>query len=635
MSASFSTVILTTSSRRSGVSVPRFFFVNCLCGTGGQKKLRPTRIRDYTMRKIVIGLLSLIVLSSVFSACKKDGEGKDGDPGIYVGIVGFNDKITEYSVGHGKRQKKLRLLNSGTQKEFESFIDELEVSNGTKLYHAVRVAIDNMQAASLPEDLRSVSIITFTDGLDLGSYGDSEYDSGDEYVRAICNRIFTEKVHNLPMNAYCIGMKGDDVGDEEKFRSDLQKLSSSSENAMLVSNMSEVNEKFKQIASSLYKENVLQSLALKIPLPEKNQQLRFTFDVSGNSSVDASNSQIHIDFQFDSKSNPEIKYIIYEGITGSRTTIMGTTKDKYWYSYDFGGISLSVGGTVPTDNVKEWYLDSNGQWQINSEFDGGANVEVSTEVSSAAVILVLDCSSSLGSEVFNMKQAAKDFIATLRGASLEGGSSSPVQSSNTLNGHEFVDLGLPSGLRWATCNIGAITPEGYGDYFAWGETTPKETYTCETYIYAEGTTWNNPRLTKYCFNADYGNNGFTDALTTLEASDDAATANWGVGWRMPTYDEMVELKNNCTVMWTTRNGVNGCLFTGSNGNTIFMPAAGGRYDDGALVDATVFGFYSSSTIDLSDTYRALILRFYSGYCGKGSAHRDSGNPVRAVCSSRN
>jgi uncharacterized protein (TIGR02145 family) len=373
--------------------------------------------------------------------------------------------------------------------------------------------------------------------------------------------------------------------------------------------MSEVNEKFKQIASSLYKENVLQSLALKIPLPEKNQQLRFTFDVSGNSSVDASNSQIHIDFQFDSKSNPEIKYIIYEGITGSRTTIMGTTKDKYWYSYDFGGISLSVGGTVPTDNVKEWYLDSNGQWQINSEFDGGANVEVSTEVSSAAVILVLDCSSSLGGEVLNMKNTAKDFIKTLRGASLEGGSSSPVQSSNTLNGHEFVDLGLPSGLRWATCNVGASSPTDYGNYYAWGETTTKTTYNSSTYTYT-----GNP--------------------TTLPSDRDAATANWGSGWRMPTYDELNELKSSCTVTRTTQNGVNGRLFTGPNGNSVFLPAAGVR-DGSELRYAGSYGRYWSNSLYSGNTSGAWLLSFDSDLYGMSNVSRRHGFTVRAVCPSQN
>ena len=504
------------------------------------------------------------------SGCKKDDdEGKDGDPGIYVGIIGFNDKITEYTAGKGKKMKKMRLLNSGTQTEFESFIDGLAVSNGTKLYHAVRVAIDDVKAASLPDDLRNVSIITFTDGLDLGSYGESEYDSGDEYIQAISNRIQNEKAHNLQINAYCIGMKGDDVGDEEKFRNDLLKLSSSAENAMLVANMAEVNEKFKQIASSLYKENVSQSLALSIPLPEKNQQLRFTFDVGTNSPADASNSQMYIDFQFGAKSNPEIKNIVYHGISGNQTTIMGTTNDNYWYSYDFRGISLPDGNTVPTDKVKEWILDGTGQWQINSEFDGGANVEVTTEKSSAAIFLVLDCSSSLGSDVTNMKKAAKDFIATLRGGNSSNG------SNGQLNGHDWVDLGLPSRLKWATCNVGASQPTDYGNYYAWGETTTKSSYTEGNYTYSD-----NP--------------------DTLPSTDDAATSNWGEGWRMPTEDEFVELRNNCTWKWKTKSRVKGIEITGPNGNSIFLPAAGSRDESGLSQDTYVGRYWLSSCQSLAE-----------------------------------
>ena len=570
-------------------------------------------------------ILILVFLSFVgmlaFSGCHRDeGEGKDGDSGIYVGIIGFNDKITEYTAGKGKKMKKMRLLNSGTQTEFESFIDGLEVSNGTKLYHAVRVAIDDVQAAQLPDDLRNVSIITFTDGLDLGSYGESEYDSGDEYVQAISNRIQSEKLHNLQLNAYCIGMKGDDVGDEVKFSNDLKKLSSSEENAMLVSNISEVNEKFKEIAASLYKENVSQSLALSIPLPEKDQQLRFTFDVRGNSSDDAANSQMYIDFQFVGKSNPEIKNIVYHGISGSQTTIMGTTNDSYWYSYNFGGISLPDGNTVPTSNIKEWFLGGNGQWQINSEFDGGANVEVTTEKSSAAIFLVLDCSSSLGSDVSNMKNAAKNFIATLSGnnsgsgsggsgsgssSGVPGGSSSSGTTTGTLNGHDWVDLGLPSGLRWATCNVGASTPTAYGNYYAWGETSTKTTYSSSTYTYSD-----NP--------------------TTLPSSADAATANWGSVWRMPTKEEFEELKNNCTVTWTTQNGVNGHLFTGPNGNSVFLPAADHR-DDISLYDAGSGGYYWSSSLrtDYPSYARGLLL--LSIHCSMDYFDRYYGLSVRPVC----
>ena len=96
---------------------------------------------------------------------------------------------------------------------------------------------------------------------------------------------------------------------------------------------------------------------------------------------------------------------------------------------------------------------------------------------------------------------------------------------------QAVDLGLPSGLKWASCNVGATTPEGYGDYFAWGETATKKDYSWATYKHANG---DKNKLTKYCTDASYGNDGFTDDKTTLDPEDDAATANWGKEWRMPT-----------------------------------------------------------------------------------------------------
>ena len=159
--------------------------------------------------------------------------------------------------------------------------------------------------------------------------------------------------------------------------------------------------------------------------------------------------------------------------------------------------------------------------------------------------------------------------------------------------HDYVDLGLPSGTLWATCNVGATTPEGYGDYFAWGEIRPKETYNSSTYKYCNGDDgWNT--LTKYCSISYYGYNGFTDNLTTLQPSDDAATANWGGGWRMPTLEEWDELYQNTTRTWTTRNGVNGRLYTGSNGNSIFLPAAGRRRDGEFFYTGTRVFCWSSS-----------------------------------------
>ena len=178
-----------------------------------------------------------------------------------------------------------------------------------------------------------------------------------------------------------------------------------------------------------------------------------------------------------------------------------------------------------------------------------------------------------------------------------------------LNGYGYVDLGLPSGTKWATCNVGASTPTAYGDYFAWGETTTKTTYNSSTYTYSD-----NP--------------------TTLPSSADAATANWGAGWRMPTQTEMQELINNCTVTWTTQNGVNGRLFTGSNGNSIFLPAAGDRGDCG-LYGAGSYGYYWSSSLLTGYAVDAWYLYFNSGGCYVNNSNRDYGLAVRAVCQSQN
>ncbi len=163
---------------------------------------------------------------------------------------------------------------------------------------------------------------------------------------------------------------------------------------------------------------------------------------------------------------------------------------------------------------------------------------------------------------------------------------------------DWVDLGLPSGLLWATRNVGASSPEDYGDYFAWGETSPKSVYDWSTYRYCNG---DYNQLTKYCSDSNYGYYGFTDNLTILQPSDDAATANYG--GRTPTKEEWEELMDHTTSQWTTQNGVNGRRFTGSNGNSLFLPAAGVRLGS-SLYYAGSYGYYWSSSLSTSYPYGA-------------------------------
>lgn len=194
--------------------------------------------------------------------------------------------------------------------------------------------------------------------------------------------------------------------------------------------------------------------------------------------------------------------------------------------------------------------------------------------------------------------------------------------------HEAVDLGLS--VKWATMNIGAKSPEDYGDYFAWGETKPKTSYEWSTYK------WLNylcSTLTKYCIDSSHG--AVVDNKTTLDPEDDAAHVNWGGGWRMPTRVELGELDNNCTWTWTTLNGVNGYKVTSkTNGNSIFLPAAGYR-DYSYLNNAGTYGEYWSSSLDTCSLNHlaSCDLYFNSGAysCWGSASSRFFGFSVRAVC----
>jgi hypothetical protein len=191
--------------------------------------------------------------------------------------------------------------------------------------------------------------------------------------------------------------------------------------------------------------------------------------------------------------------------------------------------------------------------------------------------------------------------------------------SGVSKGHAYVDLGLS--VKWATCNVGATKPEDYGDYFAWGETAPKEEYNRSNYK------WFNMNqddyIIKYCDESDYGT---VDNKTILEFSDDAANANWGGDWRMPTYAEQYELQTECIWTWT-KHGVNGYKVTSKiNGNSIFLPAAGS--DDDRKGSR---GHYWNTSLGTSyASFYACTMNFGSDYIRLGGAIRYIGLPIRPV-----
>ena len=190
----------------------------------------------------------------------------------------------------------------------------------------------------------------------------------------------------------------------------------------------------------------------------------------------------------------------------------------------------------------------------------------------------------------------------------------------TENGYKWVDLGLS--VKWASCNVGAGKPEYYGDYFAWGETQPKGYYDWSNYKWCNGTS---DYLTKYCTDSIHG---AVDNKTVLEAADDAARANWGGNWRMPTTEEWSELQHNCTWTWTGLNGISGYKVTADNGNSIFLPASGYFIGESVSIGYGVAHYWSNSLRDPIDAY-AMSFDGWSIY--GGGMNRDAGLTVRPVC----
>jgi hypothetical protein len=180
------------------------------------------------------------------------------------------------------------------------------------------------------------------------------------------------------------------------------------------------------------------------------------------------------------------------------------------------------------------------------------------------------------------------------------------------NHPHMIDLGLPSGTKWACCNVGASKPEEYGSYFAWGETQPKSVYDWNTYPY--GSAWNNVM--------SIGSN-------IARTNYDAATANWGEPWYMPSLSQFEELLASCTSVWTTQNSVKGRKFIGTNGGTIFLPAAGQRSNSESEAVGKE-GQYWSSTLTDGNLGSARSLNIYSGGASVGKQFRNFGKTVRPV-----
>ena len=295
-------------------------------------------------------------------------------------------------------------------------------------------------------------------------------------------------------------------------------------------------------------------------------------------------------------------------------SLNGTLKNKIAIAHlNLEGITQLKGDAIVGTEYTLQYVD--GAFEFSVTQDAAANIAVTDGTNASYVVLFPNATANIDLKSNTSKkvtfkggvEANKIYYKFISDMEYKPLAWEEYEDGSGAGSHEYVDLGLS--VKWATCNVGAISPEDYGQYFAWGETSPKDEYTednCSTY---------NKEMSDIAGNAQY----------------DAATAIWGGDWRMPTNAELQELFENCTWTWTTQNGVNGYNVEGPNGKSIFLPAAG--YLDGSSTNDTAesFGYYWSSTPhEILSYYRANMLSFYRFGHGVSYNDRYYGYSVRPV-----
>ena len=591
------------------------------------------------MKKLFLSLLSLVISMTMFAQSNvrkmnliydgqvvysravslidsikfvwSDGSGSDDDitggevdpsKQLYVGVVAFNRDVRQMAITSDMEAVKAFINEQTNDKDFTAFA--YSVSQGNKQF----------DAAGLPE-FDNIFMLNFSDGTD--NYSNMKW--GEEGRNVPPSFVYDTARYDLlqrtGLNSYAIGF-GNDVGFGEK----MKKVVTGSGGYYNAKSSNDLQSTFNEIAKSML-------ASAKNVLLKTNpgyysgyyKYFRFKFTAEGG----------YTD-------------VIYAQMDGTPTTgyTLEISKIDNGYAYfdapAKGVVDDETGKVhIPLNNLKFVKDGKELQYKYTIEvsFDGELYYEDVEEASTAeeiskriAVVLVLDCSTSMGDAFAPMKAAAIEFIKTMEKMKVDDSDPNiPDPNPNTGN-HEYVDLGLS--VKWATCNVGANKPEEYGDYFAWGETEPKSTYDWSNYKWCNGSY---KTLTKYNNSSSYGT---VDNKTTLDLSDDAARANWGGSWRMPTDAELTELREQCTWTWTTQNGVYGYKVTskksGYTSKSIFLPAAGYRY--GSSLDyAGSGGLYWSSSLYSDSPYDAWYVYFYSDDVYRVSSSRYYGFSVRPVC----
>ena len=374
----------------SGIAQTSYTDSHPVCGTN-----------YYKVRAVIDGMESGYSDSAVGTI-----SGSDMESGVYLGINAFNYQLYPYAI-----QK----ISDNTVDGYYAFINSLSPKNGTILCYAVDKAITTLQSVELPSNTTSAYVVTFTDGLDQGSVMmDVPFTDENAYLDALKSRIDSETASGLPIKAFSVGIRGNDVQNSAEiqlFSSSLKKLASypSDEYSYEVTEMNQVKEKFVDIAEKISTSNYIQTINLRMPGTSDGSLIRFTFDNVGN----AANSKVYIEgtFNLSARSLENVRYV---GLTSTSGDEIKGIQDGIFVTFTFENVHTSTNTLIDQDKIYEWRSLGSDTWQRNSEFDPSENANIVTTRNSAVIMFVLDCSSSLANDFYRVQSYAKEFVRILK-----------------------------------------------------------------------------------------------------------------------------------------------------------------------------------------------------------------------------
>mgnify|MGYP002620890779 FL=1 len=324
--------------------------------------------------------------------------------GMYMGIIGYNQNLAT---------KAISRLDSTTVDAFNGFVAGLNTQPGRLMYYSVDKALDALNAADNPKNLRNVALITFTEGLDQGSLMMTDkFDTEAEYAADIQRRIVDERIYGRTIKAYSVGLLNPTVKDENQFRSNLYSLASDSANVMEVNTMADVDASFNEIADELATHNMYENLTLVFPGVGTGTRIRFTLDDVTEET--ANDSQVYIEGTFSLKTR-SLTDITYSGLTcNAGDSVAASRVDGMFVSLMFDGVQLDSEEHIEKDKILEWYwVEDLNAWTLSTEFSASRIPDPETSYYSALVMLVLDCSSVLEEDFGELQTAADNFIGRM------------------------------------------------------------------------------------------------------------------------------------------------------------------------------------------------------------------------------